>query len=42
MSAARKVCRQEPDPEVRLAVVLAAAWPSDRVYFVAADEGRAA
>lgn len=41
MNAARELCRQEPDPDVRLAIVLAAVAPSERVYFVAA-EGRAA
>lgn len=36
MSAARHVCKHEPDPVVRLEVVLAAVAPSSRVYWVAA------
>lgn len=35
MIAARKVCQREGDPEARLAIIAAAVWPSERVYFIA-------
>lgn len=38
MSAAQKACRREPDPQEREAIVTAAVFPSDTVYYIAAED----
>lgn len=42
MSAAQKACRREPDPDTRSEIVAAAVYPSDTVYYIAADQDEAA
>ncbi len=40
MTAARQACRVEPDPDERVAILLAALFPSRTVYWVAPKRGR--
>lgn len=42
MTAARKACRREPDPQERMEIITAAVYPSDRIYWIAASEDEAA
>lgn len=42
MTAAMHACRREPDADARKAIIAAAVFPSDNVYYIAAAEDAAA